>query len=354
GIRAARSNAPTIAITAHYDTFAAAPGLAVGSSDNGSGALVLLALARMFGTLYAAPESVPNPNILFLLTGAGELDYMGLKHWLKTADNRVLDSLEFVICLDTLSDWANPGANELYLHYSKPPKDPTVQKWYDRVEQAARKEGVKLTQLHKKVNLASPQAAWGHEHFAQQKLLAATLSAVQWSRKPYGASSILDRPGSLNLTFLAQTARVVGEAISMRLFEDQGQDLHLFKPGGALDASMPFMAQWASLFGRTPRMPPYFGRDSPLEGAMMGVLKEHTTKASKLAFPLDKSYVFYGGDQAQLSVFKTAGAVFDLALFGLVLTYLAALFVSIRVLTQGWKSFADIFVAPPKKGKKGR
>lgn len=60
---------PTIAIVAHYDTFACAPALAVGADSNGSGAAVLLQLARIFAKLYARPGMQSDYNLLFLLTG---------------------------------------------------------------------------------------------------------------------------------------------------------------------------------------------------------------------------------------------------------------------------------------------
>lgn len=64
--------------------------LAFGADSNGSGVSVLLELARLFSQLYSSPRTHGRVNLLFLLSGAGKLNYQGSKKWLEDQ----LDSLE--------------------------------------------------------------------------------------------------------------------------------------------------------------------------------------------------------------------------------------------------------------------
>jgi hypothetical protein len=64
--------------------------LAFGADSNASGVSLLLELARIFSHLYASSKSHAHYNIIFLLSGAGKLNYQGSKKWL---DDQ-LDGLE--------------------------------------------------------------------------------------------------------------------------------------------------------------------------------------------------------------------------------------------------------------------
>lgn len=51
---------------------------------------MLLELARLFSGLYSTGRSRPQYNLVFILTGAGKLNYQGSKKWLEDQ----LDGLE--------------------------------------------------------------------------------------------------------------------------------------------------------------------------------------------------------------------------------------------------------------------
>ena len=113
----AEEKIPTLAIVAHYDSSGVAPvtaaslkctfyelsgdfyvpsikffctrifivsqELSFGAESNASGVTMLLELARIFSALYAVSRSRPHYNLIFVLTGAGKLNYQGSKKWLE-------------------------------------------------------------------------------------------------------------------------------------------------------------------------------------------------------------------------------------------------------------------------------
>ncbi|KAK3709153.1 hypothetical protein QZH41_018065, partial [Actinostola sp. cb2023] len=117
-------NLPTIAIVAHYDTFGMAPSLANGSDSNGSGVVAVLELARLFSRLYGDSQSHAKYHLVFFLSGGGKFNYQGTKKWLEDSidnpEQSVLNEVDFVLCLDSLSH-----SDNLFLHVSKPPKEGT-------------------------------------------------------------------------------------------------------------------------------------------------------------------------------------------------------------------------------------
>jgi hypothetical protein len=141
---------PTVALVAHYDTFGIAPvsttsllrslffplnlflpilqGLSTGANSNAGGVVALLELARLFSKLYTTQKSPPSYNLLFVITGGSRLNFAGSRNWLNTVEPRVLESLEFVLCLDTIlgASTDKNGSSPLFLHVSRSPKDATI------------------------------------------------------------------------------------------------------------------------------------------------------------------------------------------------------------------------------------
>lgn len=67
--------------------------LSFGADSNGSGVAMLLELARIFSHLYANAQTHARVNLLFLLSGAGKLNYQGSKKWLEDQLDGVESSL---------------------------------------------------------------------------------------------------------------------------------------------------------------------------------------------------------------------------------------------------------------------
>ena len=72
--------------------------LSFGADSNASGVSMLLELVRLFSHLYANPKSHAHYNIIFLLSGAGKLNYQGSKKWLEDQLD-VLDSSLIQVCV---------------------------------------------------------------------------------------------------------------------------------------------------------------------------------------------------------------------------------------------------------------
>jgi hypothetical protein len=87
--------------------------LAFGADSNGSGVSMFLELARLFSHLYTNSKSRAHYNILFLLSGAGKLNYQGSKKWL---DDQ-LDGLEGSLIQVCESSMMNTDDNIFSLHF---------------------------------------------------------------------------------------------------------------------------------------------------------------------------------------------------------------------------------------------
>lgn len=325
-----------------------APAICSGVGSNGSGTLALLALVKMFGKLYSNAATRPQYNIVFLLSGGGKLDSNGLKVWLKTANSRLMDTVEVVINLNSLSGWGTDPSGHLFLHHSKPrTKDPLAMAWYDQIAASATQEGITLHQVQKKINLGLRYMEWEHEHVAQHRILSLTISGM---RKPV-PTSVMDRMEGVNLTAVAGASRMVAEAISAKLFPERVREFQIFAENSTFDVSVPFLRQWAQVLSTNMRMTPFFSPKSALGTAFAKYLGEYS-KSSVIPFKLDEQYKFYDGEKFVLSMYETAGATFDFIFLGCWCLYLASLFVVLKVSTQGWSEFFALFKSTPKKWKK--
>lgn len=188
--------------------------LATGVDSNGSGSAALLELARLFSVLYENSRTQGQYNLLFALTGAGHLGFLGAEvsrearapplpqssdttrhvspwwraqSWVESLDEKTADSIAFVVCLDSLG-----SGDEVVLHTAKKRTSPSAAPFFDAFEAVAERRGVSFRIQHKKVNLADSTMAWEHEHFAKQRMPAATVSALQAPRTGFDRSRVLD------------------------------------------------------------------------------------------------------------------------------------------------------------------
>ena len=200
-------------------------GLAFGSDSNGSGVVALLELARVFSKLYSNSKTQPKVNLVFLLSGAGKFSFLGTKKWIEdNLDNSVSNFLgesQLTICLDTIAGSFNK--KRLYMHVSKPPKENSSGAilLQDLIE-IGKNQGVNVSLVHKKINLADEQLAWEHERFSLRRLSAMTISSLNNYKDPI-RGSLLDTIENIDFDILSNNIKVIAEAISRQVFEIKGE-----------------------------------------------------------------------------------------------------------------------------------
>ena len=128
----------------------------MGSDSNGSGIVALLEIARLFSILYSNPKTRGRYNLLFGLTSGGPYNYNGtqkvlisswliiifivpftflhfplsyscLFQWLRSFDQRLRESIDYAICLNSIGSWDN----ELWIHVSKPPENTYIKQIFE-------------------------------------------------------------------------------------------------------------------------------------------------------------------------------------------------------------------------------
>ncbi|KAL8459585.1 hypothetical protein ACS0TY_036910 [Phlomoides rotata] len=110
------SRLPTVAVVESYDTFGAAPALSVWSDNNGSGVVALLEITILLLILYSSPKTRGRYNLLFALTSGGPYNYNGTHKWLRSLDQHLRETIDYIICLNIIGS----SGDELWLHVSKP------------------------------------------------------------------------------------------------------------------------------------------------------------------------------------------------------------------------------------------
>jgi len=156
---------PTIAIVANIDSFSTVPGISRGTDSNGSGVTALFEISRLFSKLYSNPRTHGNYNILFLLTNTGKMNYESTKYWLDNTEARILDNIEFILCIDTVG-----VKDTLNLHVSRAPEKSTfIKNVYDSFTNVTQFFKTPFEIVRRKVNISSSYIPWQHDQFARKK-----------------------------------------------------------------------------------------------------------------------------------------------------------------------------------------
>uniref|UniRef100_A0A803PXT9 Nicalin n=1 Tax=Cannabis sativa TaxID=3483 RepID=A0A803PXT9_CANSA len=337
---------PTIAIVASYDTFGASPGLSVGSDSNGSGAVALLEIARLFSILYSNPNTRGRYNLLFGLTSGGPYNYNGTQKWLRSVDQRLRESIDYAICLNSVGSWDN----ELWIHVSKPPENAYIKQIFEGFSNVAEELGVKVGLKHKKINISNPRVAWEHEQFSKLRVTAATISELS------AAPELLERTGGIvdsrnfvNETSVIKSVKLIAESLARHIYGFQEKNIQIFADNSSLAVNSFYVKSWLELLSRTPRVAPFLPKNDPFILALKKELEDHTHEVNMQHEVFDGMFTFYDSSKAKLNIYQVASVTFDLLLLLVLGSYLIVLFSILVISTRGLDDLISLFRRPPSR-----
>lgn len=335
---------PTIAVVAHYDTFGAAPALAAGANDNGSGVAALLEVVRLYSQLYSSVKTRGRYNLLFALTSGGPYNFAGTAKWLSGLDQRLKESIDFALCLDGLG---TPG-QKFFWHVSKPLNNLEMQQMYGHVASVGANAGADMEVNHRKINISSSRVAWEHEQFSRNRIMAATFSKKKSSsellQRPYGIFDGRDRVDDASVVL---SVKVVAESLARHIYGWRGGEI--FADGSSMAVNPAYVRAWLDFLAETPRVAPYLSKNSSIVSALYTELSERTTDVTVSWADLDESFAFYDSVRAELSIQEVAGVTFDILVMLAVAAYLGALFLILLGVTKGLDDIFDILRKPSSK-----
>nr|XP_009589240.2 nicalin-1-like [Nicotiana tomentosiformis] len=337
---------PTIAIVASYDTFGAVPTLSVGSDSNGSGVVALLEIARLFSALYSNPKTRGRYNLLFGLTSGGPYNYNGTQKWLWSFDQRLRESIDYAICLNSVGSLGN----ELHLHVSKPPENAYIQQIFRGFSTVAEELGLQVGIKHKKINISNPRVAWEHEQFSRLRVTAATLSELS------AAPELLESTGHLadNRHFVSEASiirsvKLVAESLAKHIYNQEQKSISIFADDSSLAVNPSYIRSWLDLLSTTPRVAPFLSKNDPLIKALEKELADHTAEVNIQHETLDGMFTFYDSTSGKLHIYQVASVTFDLLLLLVLGSYLITLFSFLFITTRGLDDLISLFRRPPSR-----
>ncbi|KAL0460805.1 UNVERIFIED_CONTAM: Nicalin-1 [Sesamum latifolium] len=314
---------PTIAVVASYDTFGAAPALSVGSDSNGSGVVALLEIARLFSMLYSNPKTRGSYNLLFALTSGGPYNYNGTHKWLHSLDQRLRETIDYAICLNSIGS----SSNELWIHVSKPPENAYIKQIFEGFSSVSEELGLKVGLKHKKINISNPRVAWEHEQFSRLRVTAATLSELSV------APDFLEATGSLSDNrdiFMAS----------------RGKNIDIFADDSSLSLNPSYIRSWFEFFVNNSSNGPFLSKNDPLIMALKQELADHTVEVNIQQEVLDGMFTFYDSTSGRLHIYQVASVTFDLLLLLVLGSYLITLFSFLVIITRGLDDLISLFRRP--------
>uniref|UniRef100_A0A8C4GEG0 BOS complex subunit NCLN n=1 Tax=Dicentrarchus labrax TaxID=13489 RepID=A0A8C4GEG0_DICLA len=329
-------DAPTIVITAHYDSFGLAPWLSYGADSNGSGVTILLELARLFQKLYSSPSTRPPYNLMFSLTGGGKYNFLGTKRWIEEnldhAESSLLhDNVAFVLCLDTLAN-----SDKLYMHVSRPPKQDTpIQSFIQQMEEvvSSRFPWVKVGLVHKKINLVESTVAWEHERYSLRRIPSFTLSHLE-DPKSELRGSILDTMSQVDFRKLKRNGIIIAEALARYMYNLSDKVIKCMKIESDFQDGR--MSNLMSFLTSVPRASQLLDKEPShilLVNSLEHEFKRYLQQVHRHAFRQDKrdpDITFFDQMDQPIVMYRVKPAAFDLFLGGCIAAYLGIVYYAIQ------------------------
>ncbi|XP_007554315.1 nicalin-1 [Poecilia formosa] len=296
-------DAPTIVITAYYDSYGLAPWLSYGADSNGSGVTILLELARLFQKLYSTSATRPQAKLFPKLTYFRKISSL-------TKRKHVLSVL-MVLC----------GFAACYT--------PQVV--------SSRFPWVKVGLVHKKINLVESTVAWEHERYSLRRIQAFTLSHVE-DPKSELRGSVLDTMSQVDFRKLKRNGIIIAEALARYMYNlsDKGspRDIQVFK--GQLDFQDSHMSSLMSFLTSVPRSAQLLDKEPGqilLVNSLEHEFKHHLQQVHRHTFRQDKrdpEITFFDQMNQPVVMYRVKPAAFDLFLGGCITAYLGIVYYSIQ------------------------
>jgi hypothetical protein len=324
---------PTVAITAQWDSFSSVPGLAYGANSDASGVVTLFHIVRSVSKLYTHSRTQARCNVVFLFSSGSHLNYAGTRHWIDASatGSAIRDSLDWVLSIDGIGQ-----QGELFLHASRPAKDPNAARLYDTFTQVAERHGIPFSVVQKKINIAESSIGWEHEVFARRKILAATLSQ---SSKPNQISGIFDQKKAINAEALERNILFVTEVVT-RLIYNQDKNA----PAIVTSVNSTLTQGWLNAITHTPRMVPFLDSKHPVVDYLESTLKQYAGDVSRQTFKPDIDRTFYDSTSAKLTSYRTQSFTFDLVLLLIVLAFNGAIYAALKGIGPALSDFGSLLV----------
>lgn len=319
--RAAKDDRPAIVIVASHDTLGVAPTLAPRTlRDGGSGATATLELIRMYSRLFSLQNTRAAYRLLFVLSSSSKLNHFGVKQWLAEVDYGLLDKVEFVLCLDQLTQ------PELFFHMSrKQSEDESTMLFRTMQTVAERIPGIQLKLINKKINVSHHEMRWEHEIFVHKKLVAATLSSLQSPRPLFLRSSLVDRRKDANIVpVLSRNIQFVANLLSLFLFPalNTSKEELFSGPSGAQQAHITALQGFFTNYAR-----PVPFQSGKISSTLLQTIQAFTSKVTAHESTYKGNYVFYEHTDTIIEMYETRSIQFELGLMIMILAYLGVLLV---------------------------
>ncbi|XP_055904279.1 BOS complex subunit ncln [Eupeodes corollae] len=303
---------PLIIVTSHLNTF----GLYNDYPLNADTA-VLLTLADLFSKLHNTINTAPKFRLMFLLSESGALlNFQGVKKWLD--ENVQLQNVDFVLCLDTITQALNTESGSMYMHVSKPPKEGTAMNNFYKLLKSVGQQynNITIDGVHKKINLADVQLAWEHERFSMKRLPAFTLSSLKSPKEPVRTTTFKDDQDKI-LSSIQGNTKVIAETLARYIYNVEEGEIF----SGAIDINKNLINSWINIKS--------LQHNNDLKNAFEKYLKNVKIVYDKPDVR-EPDFMLYEGQEANLYVYRVKPAVFDLFLTILIAAYLTSVYFFIQ------------------------
>ncbi|ODM97538.1 Nicalin-1 [Orchesella cincta] len=299
-----------ILISTHYDSMSPAAELSFGGDANGSGAVSLLELARVFSHLYST---------------RGTQKY--LEDQVDSSDQSDLQDTRLVVCLDSLT--TNP--DKLFVHVSRSIREGTMLNTFiNNLKKAAIHLEPSLTVevIQRKIRTEN-LLSWEHEKFHLKKINAITISS---SESPsLVKSSMLDVKDNVDTENLAAKTRIVAEALAASLYNVTEVGTAFSGSLGVSDESVNSLLEFVTSQPRSAQL--LAGKQNKFVQSLRNVLARYTHETSLFTMKPDKrdaNLVFYDGTSGTIVAYDVKPAVFDLVLSLAIAAYIGAVYLAIK------------------------